>query len=265
MKPLFTIIVPSYNSAAAVRDCLISIAQQTTRNFEVLFMDGGSQDGTMEMVEQFQGQFDLTAVSEKDNGIYNAINKGIAKARGQWIYILGTDDRLYAPDVLAQVAATLSATDKFVYGNVKVVGDAGWARDGTIHDGEFPLEKLLQRNICQQAVFYRAELFREFGPFREQYKVCADWDFALKCAARYEMKYIDVIVAAFYGGGTSGGGEADNFYNDLPRNLYSYFGRRILRETFRPVAWRFAKAAATEKKAGNWWRAFLFARAGKRA
>lgn len=229
-------------------------------------MDGGSTDRTISTVHAFnaQARMEMKIVSEKDHGIYDAINKGIQGASGQWIYVLGTDDRFYSSSTLEEVAAHLDSQDNIVYGNVKVVGDAGWVKDGQVHDGEFPISKLVQRNICQQAVFYNARVFRQAGYFNENYKVCADWDFILRCAARYKLKYIDLIIANFYGGGASGSGESEKFYNELPLNLYKYFGRRILHEEFRPVSWRFAKAAEAEKSAGHWWRARIFRKAGYR-
>lgn len=261
IQPLISIVIPSYNSSGTIRHCLNSIASQTFREFEVIVADGKSKDNTVEILEEYAKQYSLPLkwISEKDEGIYDAVNKGIRLSSGKWIYVLGTDDALYAPDTLAKIAPVLTNTgEEIVYGNVKVIGDAGWAKDGTIHDGEFPLSKLLQRNICQQSVFYPATVFDRIGFFNRNYRVCADWDFILRCAAQFKLKYIEQVIAAFHGGGASTAGESETFYDDFASNLYKYFGRRIRKKEFEPVAWRFAKQAALERKRGNWWRAFVF-------
>lgn len=266
-RPMVSIIIPSYNSSGTIRHCLDSIAGQTFRDFEVIVADGKSSDDTVQVIQQYQQRnlFSIKLVSEKDEGIYDAVNKGIRMASGQWIYVLGTDDALYAPETLEKIAPVLkSAGEEIVYGNVKVIGDAGWAKDGTIHDGEFPLEKLVQRNICQQSVFYPAAVFQKLGYFNHQYRVCADWDFILRCAAKIKLRYVDQVIAAFHGGGASTAGESESFYNDFASNLYKYFGKRIRRAEFKPVAWRFAKQAEIENQQGHWWRAFVFKRAARK-
>lgn len=265
-RPLVSIVIPSYNSSGTIRNCLDSIARQTFHEFEVIVADGKSTDNTVQIVEEFANQHSLPLkwISEKDEGIYDAVNKGIQMSSGKWIYVLGTDDALYAADTLEKIAPVLeNAGEEIVYGNVKVIGDAGWAKDGTIHDGEFPLSKLIQRNICQQSVFYPASVFEDIGYFNRNYRVCADWDFILRCAAKYKLRYIDHVIAAFHGGGASTTGESETFYDDFASNLYKYFGRRIGGKDFQSVSWRFAKQAELERKHGNWWRAFIFRRAAR--
>ncbi len=85
----------------------------------------------------------------------------------------------------------------FVYGNVLVRGSARWAADGATYDGAFDLNKLLRRNICQQAIFYRRQIFSLLGNFNPRYKTCADWDFALRVISRYPIRYIPLTVTIY--------------------------------------------------------------------
>lgn len=222
-------------------------------------MDGGSSDNTTAIASTFSESIQhLVIVSEKDAGIYDAVNHGIRKSVGTWIYILGSDDRLYDADVLNKIETVVTrSTAGVVYGNVLVEGDAGWAKDGEIHAGEFTLEMLLQRNICQQAVFYRKTLFEQIGTFNIRYKVCADWDFILHCAAASSLEFCPVVVARFQGGGLSGSQAEKEFYNDLPFNLFKYFGFRILSKPFKVAAWRFRKGREKCRAEGQFRAAFV--------
>ena len=93
-----------------------------------------------------------------------------------------------------------------IYGSVQVIGDAGWAKNGSVYDGIFDLRKLLIGNICHQAIFYRAAFPKRIGEYNTRYVVLADWDFNLRCWSETEFKYLDRIVANFYAGGLSGRG-----------------------------------------------------------
>lgn len=251
--PSITIVIPTFNSANSLRACLDSVVGQTQRPKEVFLMDGLSTDATKEIAREYGEKYSwIKLISEKDNGIYDAINKGIRLAEGEWVYVLGSDDRLFEPETLEKATVFLNKSGEgIIYGNVMVKGDAGWAKDGQVHDGEFPLEKLLQQNICQQAVFYRRTLFKQIGYFNNEYHICADWDFMLRSFAGSSVKYIDLIIAEFNGGGASTTKKEEKFYEDFARNMYAYFGFRVFKKEFKSVAWRFKKYAETEAAKGN--------------
>lgn len=251
--PLISVVIPALDAERTLRACIGSVVEQTGVNTEILVVDGLSSDGTMDIVREFESHHPtLRWTSEKDAGIYDAINKGVRRASGEWVYVLGSDDRLLAPETLSTVAACLGVRNEgVVYGSVLVKGDAGWAGDGRIWDGEFGLEKLLRQNICQQAVFYRRSLFASVGYFNAEYRICADWDFMLRCAGKSSLKYVDVVVAEFNGGGASRSTGDDRFYDDFARNLVDYFGLRVFRKEFASVAWRFQKHAEVEATRGN--------------
>ena len=173
--------------------------------------------------------------SAKDEGIYDAMNKGIKLAKGEWLYFLGSDDSLFDNHVLETVFQTIQNTNsKIIYGNVVVINDSGWAKDGAKYDGFFDLKKLLMKNICHQAVFYHQVIFKKTGNYNISYKVCADYDFHLKCYTKYHFLYVDLIVANFSGGSTSFLNPDVKFEKDKKKNILKYYLWQLHKKEFRP-------------------------------
>lgn len=224
--PLFSILIPTYNSEETLSVSLKSVENQTFKNVEVLVMDGVSNDETLKIAESFKTKIPgLRVFSEKDEGIYDAMNKAIKQASGEWIFFMGSDDAFYDENVLKTVSETMKITKaKVVYGDVKVVGDTGWAKDGDIYAGEFNVQKLLNQNICHQAMFYSNDFIKkEIGSFSLKYKKSSDWDFNIRCWAKGEFEYIDLIIAKFLAGGFSTNSNDKSIFNDFIDNAKSYF------------------------------------------
>jgi len=197
----FSIIIPTYNSEATIQAALTSVKIQKFSNFEVLIIDGKSSDKTVELSNQFRLEgLKLTCISEPDHGIYDAMNKGIAAAKGEYLYFLGSDDTLFNENVLQQVADSINRqpTD-FIYGNVLM------SKSGQRYDGAFTFAKLLTKNISHQAIFYKRTIFQQLGGYNLEYKLHADWDFNLKCfsSPAFKTQFIDVLIARFTEGNTS--------------------------------------------------------------
>ena len=225
---MLSIIIPTYNSAATIGRCLQSIAVQAFTDYEVIVQDGSPKDDTAREIERFQekhGDVVIRIFRERDRGPYDAMNKASARARGEWLYFLGSDDELFNDRALAGILEEENGPDcDVVYGNVEVVGDCGWAKSGSIYDGQFSLAKLLNKNICHQAVFYRAEFARRIGEYDLRYPVCADWDFNLRCWAQAKFRHVDVTVARFHAGGVSSiNREDEQLRKDFVVNARRYF------------------------------------------
>jgi glycosyltransferase involved in cell wall biosynthesis len=198
LAPLFSIIVPTLNVEATLRDSLASVAGQTCADFEVVLVDGGSTDLTLEMASTFAATLGsrLTLHRGKDDGVYHAMNLGVGLATGEWLLFLGADDTLHAGETLAQVAAFIRAhtPSQLVYGDVIMRSRS--ARDG----GVFDLDRLVfERNLCHQAVFYRRELFASIGPYNPRYSIWADWDFNIRCFGNPTLvtHHMDIVVANY--------------------------------------------------------------------
>ncbi len=194
-----SIVIPTYNAGLIVARCLDSIAGQSLRGIEVLVVDGGSTDDTLAIVGGYAGRFDrFRLVSEPDRGIYDAMNKGVALANGDWIYFTGADDRLSEPDILRKVAGHLTADVDFLYGNVFRV-----ARQ-RVEGERFDRDKLFGQNICQQGIFYRRQMLNRVGRYNLDYRVCADWDLNIRCfASGCRSRYVDLTISDYDGGGLS--------------------------------------------------------------
>ena len=241
-KLLFSIIVPSYNAAASISRCLESVCTQNFTDFEVWVIDGLSSDATVQLVQNYREKDKrIKFIAEKDNGIYDACNKGIGQANGEWLLFLGADDKLYNNEVLATAAKKLQASAAgMVYGNVKIEGDLPWAKNGAVYDGEFTVEKLFYKNICHQAIFYRRTIFDKIGHYEVAYKISADWDFNHRCFAHCSVEYIDVIVSFFFAGGFSTANNNDAFTSrDIVLKLRKYHNLGYFNKLYQPYFWVF--------------------------
>ena len=233
-KPFFSIIIPTYNSANTIAACVESIVQQSFRNIEVLIMDGLSTDGTLQIVNAFKPKLPgLKIRQEKDKGIYDAMNKGIDIANGEYFYFIGSDDTLYDRDVLGDIhKALIASAPRVLYGNVRMQGSNQWVKDGLIHAGEFNLKRLLSHNISHQAIFYHRNVFSELGGYDIKYPVFADYDMNMRCFARYPFVYVDKIIANFKVGGASTGLTDEAFNRDKLKNIIRYFYKQLFSKAF---------------------------------
>ena len=226
-EPLFSIIVPTLNVESTIASCLGSIARQTCPDFEVVVVDGVSKDKTVAMVADHAPQFvgRLSTHVGKDEGIYDAMNRGVALARGQWLCFLGADDSFHQDDVLARIAVFLGQNPacQLAYGDVVM------RSDGSRYGGVFDLDTLLfKRNICHQAVFYRRELFAHLGPYNLRYRIWADWDFNIRCFQNPALvaRHMDIVVANYNDTGGISRREDPELQKRLPLPFLSGFARR---------------------------------------
>ena len=234
--PKISIITPTLNAEKNIRDCILSVAGQHYKNIEHIIIDGGSTDGSLEIVRNLKEEYPFIRwVSEKDGGIYEGMNKGIDIAQGDWIYFLGSDDAFYNDKVLEDVFVdrqkTVANAD-FVYGNVL------WGGTGKVYDGIFDMAKLYRRNICHQAIFVRKDLFKRTGRFNTDYRVLADWYFNALCFIDPQVRktYIDLLIAKYSAAGLSSRKD-DMFLKEIFRERNAFFNKIIkdfgIREQFR--------------------------------
>ena len=221
-QPSLSIIIPTFNSEESVGLSLKSIVSQSFKDYEVWIIDGKSTDNTLNVIQEFSAQgVSIHSISEPDNGIYDAMNKGITLARGEWLYFLGSDDVLADPDVLYKIfkgSNNLQCYD-VIYGNVI------FKHSQTIYDGEFNCYKLLSKNICHQSIFYRRKLFDIIGYFSPKYKMLADWHSNMKWFNHKKIrnKYVDILVAIYNEDGSCFNIPDSEFKKDWEKNIKQYF------------------------------------------
>jgi glycosyltransferase involved in cell wall biosynthesis len=215
-QKLFSIITPTYNCGTKIARTINSVLSQDSGLYEYIVIDGDSSDGTQSEVENFGDR--IRFVSEPDQGVYDAMNKGIEMARGKYIYFLGAGDTLRA-NVLGNLARVIPDSElAFVYGNVY------WVDEAFIYGGEFDKRRLETFNICHQAIFYERAIFDEIGRFELDYKILADYVFNIKCFGndKIQKTYLDYVVANFEGGGLSAQQKDTALTKALPRLIEEY-------------------------------------------
>jgi glycosyltransferase involved in cell wall biosynthesis len=198
-KILISVIIPTFNSERTISRVLQSILSQTFQNFEIIIFDALSKDNTLQKINNYKDER-LKLRSEADKGIYEAMNKGIDEANGEWIYFIGSDDYLITNTVLEDLVNQVNLDDyDYVYGNVLS------PEYGDKYDGVFDEHKIISQNICHQALFVRKKLFRRLGKFNIRYKLLADYDFNLRCMfdKKVRKKYVDLMIAYYAPAGSS--------------------------------------------------------------
>lgn len=207
--PTFSIVVVCKNPGERLRTALASVWKQRAAEFELIVIDGGSSDGSREWLEAHRSDI-ATLVSEPDSGIYNAMNKGVASARGEWIYFLGADDRLADEQVLHATTAGLYNSKGAV-----LSGEAMF-KDGRSYKLQPRVNPLARNFVHHQATFYRRTLFSQHGGFDTTLTVMADYDFNLrlwKGGVRFEA--IPVRVAVCGTGGVSDSGSWRGYREEM--------------------------------------------------
>jgi glycosyltransferase involved in cell wall biosynthesis len=226
--PLISVITPTFNSGAKIAATIASVLSQEKGLYEFLVIDGGSTDDTLAYLRA-QGRA-LRYLSEPDEGIYEAMNKGIRLTSGKFLYFLGAGDRLL-PGVLEAVAAEIrklpgqpqTSRPTLLYGNVN------WSSQSQPYDGHFNRFKLLRRNICHQAIFYQRSVFERLGFYNTKYRSLADWEFNIRCFndRGINKRFIPLRIADYEGGGKSHATPDPAFYAELSRLRRQQYGVHI--------------------------------------
>jgi glycosyltransferase involved in cell wall biosynthesis len=195
MPPKISIIIPTYNSKDTIGNAVKSVICQTFIDWELLIMDGLSNDETLEIVNSFCDER-ITIFSGKDKGVYDAMNMGISHSRGEWLYFLGGDDEIYDKDTLDLIFKDINdKTDVNV-----LFGDAFFRNFGYKCYREVDLQwLLLKTNVCHQSVFYRRVVFEKLGGYNLNYKIYADWDLNIRCFMHpgFYSEYVPHIVCRY--------------------------------------------------------------------
>lgn len=204
MKPIFTIITPCFNSRKTIRRTLESVLDQTIQDYEYLIMDGGSTDGTLDIIREYENRFQgrMKYFSEKDNGIYDAMNKGIKYASGQIIGIINGDD-WYEKDALENVLAVNSDEEFLIFhGMMRIIDHENGKEIRTVI---YSADYLQDAMINHPTVFVKRKVYQTFGTFDCQYRSGADYELMIRFYNTGKIKFIPIykIMANFRTGGMS--------------------------------------------------------------
>lgn len=194
--PRLSIITVNYNQVANLQRTFDSVFCQTFTDYEYIVIDGGSNDGSKELIQKHQDRITYW-VSERDKGIYNAMNKGIEQAKGEYCYFLNAGDRLYEATTLSQLFAK-NISEEIVCGKI-VFASTERQRTGG-HPRQVTFSFLFHSYFCHQAVFFKTSLFQRTGLYDESFRILADWALLTLALAKYHAsyRYLEDVVIAYY-------------------------------------------------------------------
>ncbi|MDR2136683.1 MAG: glycosyltransferase [Synergistaceae bacterium] len=198
----FSIVTVCLNAASTIEKTIESVLNQSYPNVEYIVVDGGSKDGTLEILEKYKSRL-ARLISEPDGGIYDAFNKGVALTTGEIVGILNADD-CYAPWALSAVAesAGLHPECGVFYGKLAVIDEA--LRKWTVYPLGDPSRLLDRASIPHPSVFVRKNVYKQYGLFDDNYKIVGDWDFLLRLYLGEEgFCPIERVLTAFVNAGLS--------------------------------------------------------------
>jgi len=201
-----SVITVCLNSSKYLEDAIRSVKEQTYKNIEYIIIDGGSTDGTQEILRRYSNRISKLIV-EKDKGVFDAMNKGISLASGEVLYFLNSDDKLYSNNVIENVVNFLIENKEadFIYGDMEVINPA----DNFSYIERYPdkISKWLfiTKTIAQPGSFFKADCFKKCGYFDINYKFAADHDWYLKAIFIKKLKavHIEDCISVFRLGGLS--------------------------------------------------------------
>jgi glycosyltransferase involved in cell wall biosynthesis len=232
-----SLITVCYNSEKTIEETILSVLSQDLDNFEYIIIDGNSTDNTLSIIEKYSSNIDLI-ISEKDHGIYDAINKGIQKSSGDIIGILNSDDTFYSRMVLSSIQ------NKFLLNPQldSVIGDIKFAnKKGQLHRHYSSLNwepKKLEWGIMPpHPTFYcKRELFDKFGYYRNDFKIAADYELLIRFfyVNQITFEYIPITFVQMKLGGVSTKNIFSKFninkevlyacrLNNLPTNIFKIY------------------------------------------
>ncbi len=192
-----SIITINWNNASGLKKTMESVIGQSCQEFEYLVIDGGSTDGSVDIIKQFESTPNLQWVSEKDKGIYNAMNKGINKAKGEYLQFLNSGDSLVDRDVVKNILEEIenNGHPDILVGNLledygkKILREANGSRNPD-------LWFFFSRTIDHNSSFIKRELFELYGAYDENLRIASDWKWFLYVVGIKKVKPVFVNVDA---------------------------------------------------------------------
>lgn len=216
-----SIITINYNNSEGLRNTLASVEIQSCHEFEHIIIDGGSSDGSVQAIESYEGYFKpirdaektgnpiISWVSEKDGGIYDAMNKGVSKATGDYLYFLNGGDTLASPTALQEMIEQLDGTDCII-GRVNLTSRGQIVgQTNLLSEKDMSLYNMYLRGINHQAALIKRQLLIQ-TPYDISVKMGADWKFFVQTIVLggASTKFVDLVFANFDLSGLSSDSQA---------------------------------------------------------
>ena len=206
---MISILIATYNSEKTIDSALKSVKEQILQDWECIIIDGASKDRTLDVVKSYSEKDNrFSFISEPDKGVFDALNKGVMMAKGEWIYVLGSDDRL-TKDGLYNFVKNKDRDSSVIYGDA--IAKFADGREHTIRT-KSPSYMRFNMITSHQAMIVKKSVMMEFGNFDIRFRLCADFDLFQKIYLKgYKFQYIKTPVAYY---GMEGLSNGFSFKND---------------------------------------------------
>lgn len=200
IMPIITVVTVVFNSRRHLRQTIESVLCQSYCNVEYIVIDGGSSDGSLDIIREYEDCIDVW-ISEQDTGIYNAMNKSLEYATGEWVHFLNSDDFFMDVNVLKNVAAMINENSNdhvFFYGDVHLIDDSGNLVKIISSSSESLREKLpIELPISHQGVFMSRVSLNEMNGFDEGFRIASDYDLILRVSKETKFAQLEHLGIAY--------------------------------------------------------------------
>ncbi|MDX1516534.1 MAG: glycosyltransferase family 2 protein [Woeseiaceae bacterium] len=200
--PRLSIVIATWQAAATLDSALRSVVEQEFRDWELLIPDGGSTDGTVDVIRQYEPHVQWWQ-SRPDEGIYDAWNQALGHARGEYVCFLGADDVLADERALARLFVAIGDDDYDLVTSCGRNVDASTGRS-VVYGSAWDYDRIGRRMIvCHPGLLHRRTLFERFGRFDTRYRIVGDLDFLLRLPPEIRTRHVDAITVVIDAGGLS--------------------------------------------------------------
>lgn len=208
MNNKITVITVCYNAEKEIEKTMVSVLNQTYPDIEYLIIDGASKDNTVNIAHRISTEYsekDIKIFSEPDNGIYDAMNKGIKKATGDWLNFMNAGDSFASNTIVSEMRSEISSGIRILRGNIIRKYNGIKVKSCGVTSQDPKLMDMFNNTFHHQACFIQRSLFLDFGLYSTDYKLCSDWKFFFDCVVLHQVrtKYVEKTVALFEMDGAS--------------------------------------------------------------
>ena len=253
--PLITVITVCYNSEKTIRKTIESVFNQTYSEIEYIIIDGLSSDDTLNIIREYESKFPgkLRWLSEKDNGIYDAMNKGVSLAQGEWVNFMNSGDSFYSNDVIEKIFKSDRSSYDLIYGSNEIRYPKEYNGFARIFN-PLDLKKLYKGMVfSHQSLFARLTVLKEIPFDKEKLKISQDFNFIVKSySSEKNFLKVDCIISSILAGGVSDDGfnRIIGIYENMiiTKNVWGnkvcfYYFFKIIIETLLTIAQKITPVA----------------------
>jgi glycosyltransferase involved in cell wall biosynthesis len=193
-----SVITINYNEKEGLKKTIQSVVGQTYGDIEYIVIDGGSTDGSKEIIEEYKDKIDYW-VSEPDSGIYNAMNKGIRAAKGEYVLFMNSGDCFYENDTVAKAETLMSGDYGIYYGDLIYYNKRKKKYENWIFPNKLSLGFFIENSLPHQGSFIKRSLFDSISMYNENLKIASDWEFFIIaiCVEKVSYKHIGIVISEY--------------------------------------------------------------------